>query len=117
MAQARPPVAGFGRDRHAPAPLNLDRVSLDGFAVHRLSAALHYGRGDHPGTRQSPWWVYLACGTAPGRYDVSPLPVRLLASTVSGRSVQGDVRIVARQDDGYGTQLLLAGLGQRPTAT
>jgi hypothetical protein len=51
--------------------LNLDRVALDGFTVHRLSATLHRGAGDHPGTRQSPWWVYLACGAIPGRYDVS----------------------------------------------
>jgi hypothetical protein len=113
-AHARPRATGFGRDRDALAPLNLDRVSLDDFTVHRLSATLHCGHGDHPSTRQSPWWVYLACGTLPGRYDVSPLPVQLLASTVSGRSVQGEVRIVARQDDGYGTQLILAGLGPLP---
>jgi hypothetical protein len=91
--------------------LNLNRVSLDDFTVHRLSATLHYGPGDHPGTRQSPWWVYLACGTIPGGCDVSPRPVRLRASTVSGRSVQAEVRIVARHDDGYGTELILAGLG------
>jgi len=91
--------------------LNLNRVSLDDFTVHRLSATLHYGHGDHPGTRQSPWWVYLACGTIPGRYDVSSRTVRLQASTVSGRSVHAQVRIVGRHDDGYGTRLILAGLG------
>jgi hypothetical protein len=91
--------------------LNLDRVSLDDLTVHRLSATLHYGHGDHPGTQQSPWWVYLACGAIPGRYDISPRPVRLQASTVSGRSVHAEVRIVGRHDDGYGTQLILAGLG------
>ena len=90
--------------------LNLNRVSLDDFTVHRLSATLHYGHGDHPGTRQSPWWVYLACGTIPGRYDVSSRTVRLQASTVSGRSVHAQVRIVGRHDDGYGTRLILAGL-------
>jgi hypothetical protein len=91
--------------------LNLNRVSLDGFTVHRLSATLHYGPGDHPGTRQSPWWVYLACGLIPGRYEVGPRPVRLQASTVSGRAIHAEVRIVARHDDGYGTELILAGLG------
>jgi hypothetical protein len=91
--------------------LNLNRVALDDFTVHRLSATLHHGQGDHPGTRQSPWWVYLACGPVPSRYDVNPRPVRLRASTVSGRSVQAEVRIVARHDDGYGTELILAGLG------
>ena len=91
--------------------MNLDRVSLDGFTVQRLSATLHQGHGDHPGTRQSPWWVYLACGTLPGRHEVNSRAVRLQASTVSGQTVQAEVRIVARQDDGYGTQLILAGLG------
>lgn len=91
--------------------LNLNRISLDDFTVHRLSATLRYGGGDHPGTRQSSWWVSLACEAIPGRYDVSARPVRLHGSTVSGRSVGGDVRIVARHDDGYGTQLILAGLG------
>jgi hypothetical protein len=91
--------------------LNLDRVSLDGFTVHRLSANLHGGPGDHPGTRQSPWWVYLACGAIPGRYDVSPRKLWLQASTVSGRSVHAQVKIVGRHDDGYGTRLILAGMG------
>lgn len=91
--------------------LNLNRVSLDGFTVHRLSATLHHGRGHHPGTRQGAWWVYLACGTVPSRYDVSPRPVRLNASTVSGHTLRAEVRIVARDDDGYGTRLILAGVG------
>jgi hypothetical protein len=91
--------------------LNLDRVALDGFTVHRLSATLRRGPGDHPGTRQSPWWVYLACGAIPGRYDVSPRTVRLQASTVSGRSIHAEVRIVGRHDDGCGTRLILAGTG------
>ena len=55
--------------------------------------------------------MYLACGTIPARYEVSSRAVRLQASTVSGHSVQAQVRIVARHDDGYGTQLILAGLG------
>ena len=91
--------------------LNLDRVALDGFTVHRLSATLHRGPGDHPGTQQSAWWVYLACGAIPGRYDVSPRTVGLQASTVSGRSIHAEVRIVGRHDDGYGTRLILAGMG------
>jgi hypothetical protein len=97
--------------------LYLNRLSLDDITVHRRSATLHYGPGDHPGTQQSPWWVCLACRAIPGRYDVSPRPVRLEASTVSGRSVHAEVRIVARHDDGYGTQLILAGLGPLVDAT
>jgi hypothetical protein len=91
--------------------LNLDRVSLDDFTVRRLSATLHFGRGDLPETREGPYWVYLGCEPIPGRYDVGPASVRLQASTVSGRSVRADVRIVARRDDAYGTTLILAGLG------
>ncbi len=34
--------------------VNLDRVSLDGFAVRRLSATLRLGGGDRPETRESP---------------------------------------------------------------
>jgi hypothetical protein len=90
---------------------NLNSVSLDDFTVHRLSATLHPGQGRHPGTRQSAWWVYLACGTVPSRLDVSPRTVRLLASTVSGHTLRAEVRIVARDDDGYGTRLILAGVG------
>lgn len=91
--------------------LNLDRVSLDDFTVRRLSATLHRGPGDHPGTRQSPWWVYLACEAIPGRYDVRPGRLWLRASTVTGRSIRAEVTIVGRLDDRYGTRLILAGLG------
>lgn len=90
--------------------LNLDRVSLDNVPVRRLSATLHHGAGGHPGTRESPYWVYLACEPVPGRYDVSPRGVWLEASTVSGRRIGAEVRIVARHDDGYGTELILSGL-------
>lgn len=103
------PRSGAGRSPNDG--FNLDRVSLNDFTVHRLSATLHRGPGDDPGTRQSPWWVYLACGAIPGRYDVSPRTVRLQASTVSGRSIHAEVRIVGRHDDGYGTRLILAGMG------
>ena len=91
--------------------LNLDRISLDGFAVRRRSATLHFGGGDRPETRDSPWWVYLGCEPIPTRYDVSPHPMWLGASTISGRPIRAQARIVARHDDGYGTELILAGLG------
>jgi hypothetical protein len=74
---------------------NLDSVSLDDFTVRRLSAMLHFGGGDHPDTRDSPYWVYLACEPIAERYDVSPRSVWIEASTVSGRSVRVEVRIVA----------------------
>ncbi len=96
---------------NATRDFNLDRVSLDDFTVRRLSATLHFGGGEHPDTRDSPYWVYLACEPIPERYDVSPRSVWLEASTVSGRSVRAEVRIVARRDDAYGSELILAGLG------
>jgi hypothetical protein len=91
--------------------LNLDCVSLDDLTLRRRSATLHHGHGDHPGTRHSPWWVYLACTAIPARYDVSRRVLLLRASTVSGRSIRAAVRIVGRDDDEYGTRLILAGLG------
>ncbi len=91
--------------------MNLDRVSLDGLAVHRRSATLHVGGGQHPHTRTSRWWVYLACGPILPEYDVSRRPVHLEASTVSGRLVEGRARIIDRIDDAYGTRLILAGSG------
>ena len=91
--------------------LNLDRISLDGFAVRRRSATLHFGGGDRPETRDSPWWVYLGCEPIPARYDVSPRPMWLRASTISGRRIEALARIVARRDDGYGTELILTGQG------
>jgi hypothetical protein len=89
---------------------NLDRVSLDDFTVHRLSATLHRGPGDHPATRNSPWWVGLACEGIPRWYDVSPRTLLLQASTVGGRSIRAEVTIVDRLDDRYGTRLILAGI-------
>jgi hypothetical protein len=74
--------------------LNLDRVSLDDVSIRRLSATLHFGAGSHPGTRDCPYWAYLACEPIPGRFDVSPRGVWLEASTVSGRRVRAEVRIV-----------------------
>ena len=91
--------------------LNLDRISLDGFAVRRRSATLHFGGGVRAETRDSPWWIYLGCEPIPARYDVSPDPMWLQASTISGRRIRALARIVARQDDGYGTELILAGQG------
>jgi hypothetical protein len=96
---------------HATRDFNLDRVSLDDLTVRRRSATVHFGGGTHPDTRDWPYWVYLGCGPIPERYAVSPRSRWLEASTVSGRSVRAEVRIVARHDDAYGAELILAGLG------
>lgn len=90
--------------------LNLNRVSLDGFLVRRRSATLHFGASDRPATRESSWWVYLACERSPGRFEASAEPVSLSASLVSGREIHGTVRIIERRDDAYGSELILAGL-------
>ena len=89
---------------------HLDRVQLDGVVVRRRSATVHFGGGEYPETRASPYWVYLGCGRIPERLGISPRPVRLQATTVTGRSVRADVRIVSRTDDAYGTTLILAGV-------
>lgn len=90
--------------------IHLDRVSLDGLLLRRRSATLRSGAGTHPGTRRGAWWVALACDAIPRGYDVSPRRVWMDASTVSGRRLRAQVRIVDRRDDAYGTQLILVGL-------
>lgn len=62
---------------NATRDFNLDRVSLDGFTVRRVSATLHFGGGEHPDTRDSPYWIYLAC---------EPIPERRYAASSSRRS-------------------------------
>lgn len=91
--------------------LNLDRVALAGFVMHRRSATLHVGSEDPRIPNGSPWWVSLACARIPDRYRVSQVPIRLEARLISGRAIRGEVTIVERHDDAYGTQLLLAGIG------
>ena len=94
--------------------LDLEGLSLDGFAVQRLSATLHHGSGDHPSTADSPWWIYLGCEPMPTRFDVGTRPLWVRASTTTGRRVQAQARIVGRKDGSWGTELILAGL---PVAT
>jgi hypothetical protein len=89
--------------------LNLDRVAVDGFVVRRRSATLRFGPGDRPGTRRSPWWAYLACDQIPGSYSVGR-PILLDATVVSGRQIHADARIVERDDDDFGTTLILVGV-------
>jgi len=88
---------------------HLNRVSLDGIVVRRLSAALRYEDGDRPSTRGSPWWAYLACELLPSRCRVGS-QLHLEATLVSGRRFDGMAKIVERRDDAYGTTLILAGI-------
>jgi len=101
------PSAGHG--------LNLDRVRIDGVLVHRLSATLRVGIDDPRVPADSPWWVYLGCQPIPGHFGVGRL-LQLDAQLVGGRSIRGQARIVERQDDGYGTELILAGVHPLPAA-
>ncbi len=91
-------------------PVHLDRVILDGLLVRRHSATLHSGGGDHPGTRASAWWAYIACRRLPGRYDAGSRPIAVEALLIDGRKIRGRAKIVERCDDAYGTKLIVAGI-------
>lgn len=99
-----------GPARKADIDRHLDRISLDGVAVRRLSATLHLGPGDHPGTSDSRWWVYLACERISTRFVAGPTPVVLDADLIDGQTIHANVRIVGRRDDAYGTELILAAI-------
>lgn len=97
--------------RGTPRTLNLDQVSIDGLAVHRLSATLQHGDDDPRAPAGCPWWVYLACDRMPEHLAVGPDPRSMVARLVDGRTIHGQVRIAQRRDDGYGTVLIMAGVG------
>lgn len=59
--------------------------------------------------------MYLASERLPIDLDTGPASISFRGGTVSGREIAGDVRIVDRHDDAYGTVLILVGL--RPLAT
>lgn len=96
--------------------LNLGRVSIDGFVVHRLSATLHPAGAPRRGVPEGAWWVSLACGPMPERYAAGPAVRELHASTISGHEIRAAVRILERRDDHYGTELILCGLSPLPGA-
>jgi len=92
-------------------PIPLDRIFLDRLVVCPHSAMLRPFPGDDPEFKSSPWWVRIASARLPKELDASHPPIDFRGFTVSGREMCGDARIVARQDDRYGTTLILAGLG------
>ena len=96
-------------------PVPLDRIFLDDLVVAPRSSTLHHGGGEGPKVRESPWWVFLACERLPGHLGAGQSSIAFRARTTSGRVFAGEVRIVDRRDDAYGTELILAGL--RPLAT
>lgn len=92
-------------------PIPLDRIVLDDHAICPLSSMLRVGPGDRPELRTSPWWVYVASARLPDDLGTTSSKVGFRGATAGGRQISGDVQIVGRRDDAYGTELILSGLG------
>jgi len=93
----------------------LDRIILDRIAVCPRSAMLRMGAGDRRELRTSPWWVYVASESLPEDLGTSHSSIGFRGETAGGPAIDGEVRIVGRCDDAYGTELILSGL--RPLGT
>jgi len=93
----------------------LDRISLDGVSIHPRSAMLRVRPRDDAVAWSSPWWVYVASERLLDDLDTSNAPVGFLGQTAGGREIDGEVKIVGRRDNAYGTELMLFGL--RPLAS
>ncbi len=93
----------------------LDRISLDGVSIHPRSAMLRVRPSDDAVAWSSPWWVYVASERLLGDLDTSNAPVGFRGHTAGGREIDGEVKIVGRRDNTYGTELMLFGL--RPLAS
>jgi hypothetical protein len=89
----------------------IDRIILAGDAFAPRSSLLHLGPGDRPGVLDCSWWVYAASHRLPSRILASDAALSFRGETTQGTAIIGTVRIADRQDDSYGTELLLAGLG------
>lgn len=96
-------------------PIPLDRIFLDHLAICPRSSMLRVGPGDRPELRASPWWVYMASARLPNDLGTVCSKVGFRGATAGGREIGGDVQIVGRHDDAYGTELILSGL--RPLRT
>jgi len=94
------------------APIPLDRVRLDRLAFAPRASMLHVGGGPGPGLRNCPWWVSVAGPRMPANVRAGGSRIAFGATTVAGRQLGGDVVVVERLDDAYGTRLVLA--GRRP---
>ncbi len=99
----------------ATVPIPLDRIFLDDLAICPRSSMLRVGPGDRPELRASPWWVYMASARLPNDLGTACSKVGFRGATAGGREISGDVQIVGRYDDAYGTELILSGL--RPLGT
>ena len=96
-------------------PILLDCIILDDLAICPRSSMLRVGPGDRPELRASPWWVYMASARLPDDLGTTCSEVGFRGTTAGGRQISGDVQIVGRRDDPYGTELILSGL--RPLGT
>ena len=96
-------------------PIPLDRIVLDDLAICPRSSMLHVRPGDRPEVRASAWWVYMASARLPNDLGTACSKVGFRGTTAGGREISGDVQIVGRSDDAYGTKLILS--GQRPLGT
>jgi hypothetical protein len=93
----------------------LDRIILDGVSIHPRSAMLRMRPDDGAVPWKSPWWVFVASERLPSDLDTSNIPVGFRGLTAGGREIGGDVQILGRRDNAYGTELMLSGL--RPLAS
>ena len=99
----------------ATVPIPLDRIVLDDLAICPRSSMLRVGPGDRPELQASRWWVYMASARLPNDLATACSKVGFRVTTAGGRQISGDVQIVGRHDDAYGTELILSGL--RPLGT
>ena len=92
----------------------LDRIILDGIGIHPRSATLRIRPVDRAVPWRSPWWVYVASARLPSDLHTSDAPVGFRGQTAGGREIGGEVQILGRRDNAYGTELMLSGI--RPLA-
>ena len=59
---------------------------------------------------RSPWWVYVASERLSSHLITSNTSVGFRGQTAGGREIGGEVKIVGRRDNAYGTELMLSGL-------
>lgn len=89
--------------------VNLDSVTIDGERIHRRSATLRFGADG--AEAMTGWSIHVLGRAAPITMAVGTAPRSLVATTVAGRQLHAQVRIVDRSDDEWGTRLVLVGMG------
>jgi mannose-6-phosphate isomerase-like protein (cupin superfamily) len=85
----------------------IDRITLGDDVFAPRSALLHEGPGEHAELRDCEWWVYAAAARLPSRIVASKAMHPFRGETAQGRVITGMVRVAHRNDDAYGTELLL----------